>query len=60
MKKVSNKVLSRAFGGKMFGSKTECERWEGGCMPSSLLHILGKILWSLEPCSRLAVQLTSR
>ena len=31
MKKVSNKVLSRAFGGKMFGSKTECERWEGGC-----------------------------
>ena len=27
MKKVSNKVLSRAFGGKMFGSKTECERW---------------------------------
>lgn len=28
MKKVSNKVLSRAFGGKMFGSKTECERWE--------------------------------
>ena len=31
MKKVSNKTLSRALGGKMFGQSTQCERWQGGC-----------------------------
>lgn len=42
MKKVSNKVLSRATGGKMFGSRTECSHVNGRCMCRQVYYTFWK------------------